>query len=240
MPPWARPEARRLVAQSEALAPLRSRLLRRVQIATRAVVVDLGAGCGAVTAELVRRSATTGPDGPGRVVAVDAAPDFLALDPAPFAGAERVRASADALPLADRSVDLVFCQLALLWMPLDGALDEVARVLAPGGAVVALEPDLTAMIEWPDRGARALWCDALRAAGADPAVGRKLPGALHRRGFAVRVEVMPELAPTGGLEMLDGLPLSPEQRAARDGLRGDPPSWQTLRWAPTFGITATR
>ena len=61
------------------LAPLRSRLLRGVQVATRRSILDLGAGHGALTGELVRRGA-------GRVVAVDAAEDFLTLDPAPFAG----------------------------------------------------------------------------------------------------------------------------------------------------------
>jgi len=233
--PWARPSAAQLRRQSDQLAPLRSRLLRGVQVATRRRIVDLGAGHGAITAELVRR-------GGGSVVAVDDADDFLALDPEPFAGAKRVQGSSDALPLPDASVDLVVCQVALLWMPLATTLDEVARVLAPGGALVAIEPDLGGAVS-SLAGVTTVWRDALRRAGAEPDVGRVLPSMLQARGFRVRVELTPEVAPPSpeSLDLLDGLPLTTEEQrtidAARDVLDG---SWSSFLWAPVFGVTGVK
>lgn len=229
----ARPARALLDAQSQALTPLRTRLLRRAQIATRRTVVDLGAGTGSVTAELVRRAG-------GEVVAVDVQPDLLSLDAAPFAGARRVVASAARLPFEDASVDCVFCQFALLWMPLPETLDEVARVLAPGGALIAIEPDLGGMLEWPERGLRELWIRVLRGAGADPCVGRRLPMLLDQRGFAVKVEMTPELVPPRDpLAMLRGLPMTNEDRALVTRL-DQPGSWQSFSWAPVLGITAVR
>ena len=59
-----------LTEQAAWLAPARARLLRRVAIAHRQRVLDLGAGPGAVTPELVRRSG-------GLVVALDVDLDAL-------------------------------------------------------------------------------------------------------------------------------------------------------------------
>ena len=222
-----------LAAQSEGLAALRSRLLRGAQVATRSVIVDLGAGAGAVVGELVQRGAR-----PGRVVAVDEAPDFLALPGDPFDGAERVLAKADALPFPDGSVDLVFAQFALLWMPVPAVVAEIARVLRPGGCAVCIEPDVGGMLQVPDGGLREVWERALRAAGADPHVGRTLPGLLEAQGFAVRVEITPELRPTRGVDLLAGLPLSDEDKARIAETK--PPSWQAFCWTPIFGVLATK
>jgi len=236
-PGRARPARADLERQSEGLSGLRGRLLRRVQVATRTRIVDLGAGTGAVTAELVRR-------GGGEVLAVDAQPDFLDLDPAPFAGAKRVCCDAANLPLPDRSVDLVFCQLGLLWMPLEAVLDEVFRVLIPGGAFVSIEPDIGGLVEHPpERAVKDLWLRGLRTAGADPEVARKIPGALAARGLQPIVEVLPQVAPAGPerLSMLHGLPFAAEDQVRLARLASQPPGqpWEVFAWAPIFGITAT-
>lgn len=216
----SRPTAAELREQSERLAGLRSKLLRRVRVAGRQRVLDLGAGHGAVTGELARRG--------GAVVAVDAADDFLDLDPTPFAGAERVRASASALPFRDESFDLVFCQLGLLWMGVE-ALDEVRRVLAPGGAFAGIEPDYGGLLEWP-RGGGDEAVARLRASGADVEVGRKVPGRLAELGFrGVRAEVLSELdGRSGGWGLLGG---SDEERGGE---------WERLRWVPMVGVTGER
>ena len=70
----------------------------------------------------------------GSVLALDILEKAL-REPEPFAGADRVAGDAVALPLANESLDLVFAQLALLWMPAARAVAEIARVLAPGGAL---------------------------------------------------------------------------------------------------------
>lgn len=83
-------------------------------------VVELGAGTGAGTRVLAERV--------DHVVAGDLAAGMLArLSPEL---ADRVQLDASALPLADRSVGTLVCVNMLLFA------DEVARVLAPGGALV--------------------------------------------------------------------------------------------------------
>jgi len=214
-------------------------LLRRVQIAGRRQVLDLACGPGAVTGELVRRAS-------GRVVAVDRDRRALARPQDAFQQATPVCASATRLPLADRSFDLVFCQFAMLWLDAAGAVEEVRRVLQPGGVLVALEPDYGGMIEAPPEIAtQELWLSALARAGADPHIGRKLPGLLTAAGFAVRVDLLDRLTPPSParFDYLRCLPLSDQERqtlekietadrACRDGHR--------VVHLPVFLLTATR
>lgn len=94
-----------------------------------APAVDLAAGTGAATVDLV---ATGGP-----VIAVEASPVMVAR------AAERLRGQpdwagaaagrAEAIPLATASVGLVTVAQAFHWFEAVPALDEIARVLAPGG-----------------------------------------------------------------------------------------------------------
>lgn len=226
-----------LVQQAAWLAPARARLLRRVAIARRQRVLDLGAGYGAVTGELVRRAG-------GPVVALDLAWHALSAAAEPLAGAGRVAGDAARLPLADRAFDLIFCQCALLWMPAPATLAEIDRVLAPGGVLVALEPDYGGLIEAPAATAvRAVWQAALARAGADPLLGRQLPGWLAARGFQVQVELLPELAPpeAARFAFLRELPLTAAERnqvaaaaAADAALSG----WARVAHLPFFLVTA--
>lgn len=228
-----------LARQAAWLAPARARLLRRVHVARRRRVLDLGCGWGAVAGELVRRAG-------GTVVALDRNHAALAADPAPFAGARRVCADAARLPFADAAFDLVFCQFALLWIQFDVVLPEVRRVLAPGGALVALEPDYGGLVEHPPQiAARDLWLAALRRAGADPEVGRKLPGMLADLGFDVRVDLLDRLGPAEGArrEFLRGLPLAPDEQAALVAIeRAEASVAPRARVAhlPVFLVTAVR
>ncbi|MFN2111172.1 MAG: class I SAM-dependent methyltransferase, partial [Anaerolineae bacterium] len=84
------PAPEMLVQQAEWLAPARGRLFRQIRIARRKCVLDLGAGYGAVTGELVRRAR-------GPVVALDCATAALREGVAAFAGAQRT--GGDALRL---------------------------------------------------------------------------------------------------------------------------------------------
>jgi ubiquinone/menaquinone biosynthesis C-methylase UbiE len=100
--------------------------------ATGIVSVDVGAGPGGNGAWL----ADYGP-----VIALDVEP--IALDYVRTRRLELtpVRGSADALPLADASVDVVLVLTVLYHVADDGrAMREAARVLRPGGHVLLLEP----------------------------------------------------------------------------------------------------
>lgn len=101
-----------------------------------AVVVDLGAGTGRVTAQL----AALYPD--AAVLAIDISQPML--ERAASTGAvTRLVADAHRLPCASGSVDLVFANLLLPWVVPDRVLAECVRVLKPGGLAIltTLGPD---------------------------------------------------------------------------------------------------
>lgn len=236
------PRADLLRAQAEWLAPARARLLRRVAVARRGRVLDLGAGSGAVTGELVRRAASE-----SGVVAFDLAFAALHAEVAPFAGAARVCGNALCLPFPSQTFDLIFCQCALLWMqPATVVLDEIARVLRPEGALVALEPDYGGLIEHPPQAAlRDVWVAALIRAGANPFIGRKLPGWLEARGFRLRVDLLPELRPpdSARFDFLRGLPLTAEEQARlAQAVRADAEAsgWARVAHLPFCLVTAVK
>ena len=196
----------RAIAQriSDALAPMRARILRRIGIAHRGPVLDVGAGWGFVTEELARRAR-------GPVVAVDRRAE--AVD---ALGARGVLANAVDLPFAPGHFELIFCQQVLMWQPdLAVVLRELGRVLAKDGALVAIEPDWGGALEHPRSISVAkLGCAALARAGADPLIGRALPSALHATGFTdIRVDLIPAPAPPDDTRfaLLEDLDLTPDE-----------------------------
>ena len=93
----------------------------------RSTVVELGAGTGKLTELLV---------GAGHeVVATDPLPEMLAQLRRRVPGARTAIASAEHIPVASRSVDVVVCAQAFHWFEHETALPEIARVLRPGGAL---------------------------------------------------------------------------------------------------------
>ncbi len=240
--------------QADWLAPARARLLRRVAVAHRRSVLDLGAGYGIVTAELARRS-------PGRVIACDRALEALQAHPPPphppptppvdrggqGGAAHRVCSDVRCLPFAAATFDLVFCQCVLLWVvDPPRAVAEVRRVLQPGGVFVALEPDYGGMIEHPPAIAtRDLWLAALKRAGAQPFIGRMLPALLATQGFTVRVDLIPEIHPPAHarFNVLRGLPLTHQERTRLARIERHDATlsadWSRIAHLPFFLITAS-
>jgi len=101
------------------------------------VVVDVGCGDGSLVRWLERRGA--------RAIGVEVAAEPLAraLAQERVRGERYERAGAEALPLANGSVDAVLFMNSLHHVPgdlLDTALAEAARVLCPGGLVYVQEP----------------------------------------------------------------------------------------------------
>jgi glycosyltransferase involved in cell wall biosynthesis/ubiquinone/menaquinone biosynthesis C-methylase UbiE len=110
-----------------------ARALARLGDVRERNVVEVGPGAGREAAAL----ATAG----ANIIAVDVARSaLLKTRIATNHGAHAVRAVAEALPLGDETVDLIFLQTVLMHLDLPRAAAEWARVLRPSGRIVVLEP----------------------------------------------------------------------------------------------------
>jgi SAM-dependent methyltransferase len=122
-------------------APIVKGMFRRAKLRSGERVLDLGCGPGAVT---LRTADAVGPS--GRVDAVDISDEMLRLARARVAdrGLGNVtfhNAGAEALPLPQHSADAVLAGLSLMFVPdRAAAAREIARVLRPGGRLVATFP----------------------------------------------------------------------------------------------------
>ncbi len=119
-------------------APVVDAVITRAALTSGERVLDLGTGTGAVAA---RAAEAVGPG--GQVVGVDISPQMLALARARvaargFAQVTMREGWAEAIPADDNSVDVVLASLSLMYaIDRDAAAREMARVLRPGGRVVA-------------------------------------------------------------------------------------------------------
>ena len=117
-----------------------NRLLERLNYInyTPGVILDVGAGTGYCTSLLQKKYPKA------RVLALDIAQPMLVYARSKVSWWARLRhntdylcADAEALPLADNSVDMVFSNLTLQWVnQLEHTLREFARVLRPGGMIL--------------------------------------------------------------------------------------------------------
>jgi SAM-dependent methyltransferase len=239
-PNAALPSRRLLARQAEWLRDARARLLRRAAITRRRHIVELGAGWGLVSEELARRSggkvtavdcnaaaiaqADQRPQHADRTVAKSAASGGVAASE--HASVEWLLARAEQLPLDDRCCDLVFAQFSFLWFADPRlAVSEAGRILQPGGAIAAIEPDYGGLIESPPQIAvKSIWIDAITRAGGDPFVGRKLPSLLLDAGLSVEVQLLDRLKPPdpARFDLLAELPLTAaEQTGVRHARTAD-------------------
>jgi SAM-dependent methyltransferase len=108
-----------------------------------ATVLELGAGTGKLTAQLV----DLGHD----VVATD--PDQAMLDRLSrnLPEVRTLEAHAEELPVGDRAYDAVVAAQAFHWFDLDRALPEIARVLKPGGRIGLVWNQRDESIPWVRR-----------------------------------------------------------------------------------------
>ena len=174
---------RRLDRQADATRAFRAPLYERAGLAQAARVLDVGCGSGAVTQDL---AACT----PGRLVAVDVDAAMVrrtreGLD------AEVVRADGCNLPFPDGFFDVAVCNLVLLWCrDPAGLVAEMARVVRPGGTVLAsMEPDYGGKVHFPENPLIDLVFqgEGVRRRGGDPHAGRKLRS--HFVAAGLRAEV---------------------------------------------------
>ena len=91
-------------------------------------VLDVGAGTGALTAELVRREAD--------VAAIEPSPEFAATLQQRFPDIDARQGAAEELPWPDESFDAALAQLVVAFMSdAPAGVAEMLRVVRPGGVV---------------------------------------------------------------------------------------------------------
>jgi SAM-dependent methyltransferase len=103
-------------------------------------ILDLGAGTGKLTATLV----ALGVD----VVAVEPDSAMLTELRRTLPSVRALSGSAEAIPLADNSIDAVLAGNAMPWFDMDVAGPEIARVLTPRGTLAGLWNVFDNRIEW--------------------------------------------------------------------------------------------
>jgi SAM-dependent methyltransferase len=104
--------------------------LDAVPLPPEAVVLDLAAGTGKLTRQLVSRFA--------RVIAIEPLDGMRGVLERVVPEAEALSGTATAIPVADESVDGVFVAQAFHWFGTDEAVREIARVLRPRGVLAVL------------------------------------------------------------------------------------------------------
>jgi SAM-dependent methyltransferase len=150
-------------------------------------VLDVGCGTGVILDELIHR-------GVKRAVGLDIDAGMVAFTRQRTTAAVCVGGDAHALPFSQHSFDVVVCHYLLLWLadPLQ-AVREMARVVRPGGAVLACaEPDYGGRIDHPPEMVSLgfLQAEALQKQGADPRIGRRLGELFSAAGLQTTVGVM--------------------------------------------------
>jgi SAM-dependent methyltransferase len=178
-------EGVRLADQASTLADL---LHGGLSFAAGARVLEVGCGVGAQTVELARRSPLA------QFVAIDVNAASLAraqitAQRAGLANVEFRQADVFALPFAERSFDAAFVCFVLEHLADPrAALGAIAKTLAPGGKLVAIEGDHGATLFHPEsafaRRAIQAQVDLQAAARGDANLGRRLYPLLKEAGFA--------------------------------------------------------
>ncbi|MCW2522674.1 MAG: ubiE 4 [Frankiales bacterium] len=124
------PFAARIAAMAAALSPSR--------------VLEIAAGTGVATAELVRALPSAS------ITATDLNPAMVAWAAQRVSGPVWLTADAERLDFPDDSFDLVVCQFGVMFFPdKPAAFAEVARVLAPGGVLLFTVWDAVAGSDFP-------------------------------------------------------------------------------------------
>ena len=161
-------------------------------------VVDLGSGTGTMTRQLAGlvASADSMNGAMGWVTGVEPNLQLRALaesraESVGVANFSFVDGVAGALPFEDSSVDLVWCERVLQHLDdPQAAINDIARVLRPGGCAVLLDADQgTRILTDLEPDIASAFSRASLAAVANPYAARRIPAQVRRAGLALDSDV---------------------------------------------------
>ncbi len=115
-------------------------LVETLGIKSSSTVIDLAAGTGKLTRLLVPSGA--------RIVAVEPLPAMRTVLAREVSGVEVIDGVAEEIPLSERSADVVTIAQAFHWFRLPEALEEVHRVLVPGGGLSIIWNERDDTLPW--------------------------------------------------------------------------------------------
>ena len=172
-------EGERLALMSRLLDPMHRRSIEALGIGPGARTLEVGCGNGSISAWLAERVAPG-----GRAVAVDLDLSLVGARPP---GLELRRADITAGPVEPGGFDLVTARAVLHHIADAGAaIRNLVASLAPGGAILVIEPDFLPVSVAEPASVRAFWDGWLawsRAHGIDYGIGRRLAPALAAAGL---------------------------------------------------------
>ncbi|MBN2346470.1 MAG: class I SAM-dependent methyltransferase [Candidatus Aminicenantes bacterium] len=172
------------VLQAEWLSPSRHYLYRKVGLARRGRILDLGCGTGVIGGEMKRIT--------GRpLLGVDRDPALLNWARSTYPGNEFLIADERSLCSKGLKFDLVVLSFVLMWQPRPlPFLKRIRRLLADDGVLLLLaEPDYGGRIDHPAEldFLKEIFVGHIAEEGGDPFIGRRLPGLLRQSGFQAEV-----------------------------------------------------
>lgn len=118
-------------------------LIEKLGIKPGRQIVDLAAGTGTLTAMLTGAGAD--------IVVVEPVASMRDRLRARLPGIPVLAGAAEALPLGDKSVDAVVVARAFQWFDVRQAMDEIARVVRPGGCLGLIWNARDRSVEWVDQ-----------------------------------------------------------------------------------------
>jgi SAM-dependent methyltransferase len=172
------------LAQMPAIRRLKAWALERLDPQSGMTALDVGCGTGEDAQGL---AVMVGPE--GRAIGVDVSTAMVSearrRASAVGSSARFDTGAADALPLDDSSVDVLRCERVLQHVSAPRAcLDEVMRVLRPGGRVALIDTDWRSLTLWPgDPAVTSGIRDAWATSCVNPAAGAQLRDLLGSTGF---------------------------------------------------------
>jgi SAM-dependent methyltransferase len=170
----------RFVIQAQWTRALRLYFFDLINLDPADRILDIGCGTGALIPDLHALS-------PAEIYGGDVSLEHLqqAAQLAPDAGL--IGADVHQLPFSDQTFDMVLSHYFLMWVgDTSQAIKQMIRIIKPGGYLVAFaEPDYGGRIDYPPEFIlfRDYQIEGLLRVGADPRMGRKLPGLFHAAGL---------------------------------------------------------